>query len=68
MTESVSVWKGTQVWSLQEVLPFKNVEELAVDRGIQDTTAYVGQLFNYLLPNDAFTHPVDEYKVNVYGT
>ncbi|XP_013780975.1 dystroglycan-like [Limulus polyphemus] len=43
-------------------LPKKDVE---VKRfwGVPDTTATIGKLFNYSIPEDAFTGQVDQYKV-----
>ena len=38
-------------------------QPVSVKWGIPDTTAFVGKLFHYMLPKDAFRGDITEYKV-----
>lgn len=40
-------------------------EPLTLLWGIADTTAYVGKLFSYVLPSDAFQGNIIHYKVSI---
>lgn len=40
-------------------------EPLTLSWGISDTTAYVGKLFTYTLPNDAFEGNIVRYDVSI---
>ena len=41
-------------------------QPVSVKWGIPDTTAFVGKLFHYMLPKDAFRGDITEYKVCIY--